>query len=99
MRSEYKILAAKEEANTSYICQAYNNFFAQNNKARTYKALAMLKNLLMLTKEVIDQYGLVKACIFALNATPNKLWVDSFKKGEPMPVNTETISQMVLDDW
>jgi hypothetical protein len=61
IRHDNKILAMKEEGDSSHVNQAYDKFVAKSDKAHKRESLGMLRNAKNVCKGVIDQYGLSNA--------------------------------------
>ena len=77
---EAKIFMGKEEGGTYHICQAYDYQVAKMDNSSSGKAISALKNVSFLYKGVVDQYGLVHACCYAIRETTAETWIKSFTK-------------------
>ena len=83
MASRYnvKIITGKEEGDTSHFCQAYDQQVAKSDKRSSHEAITVLKNMsFQYTGKIMDQYGLVQACLYAIRACTKNTWIQSFRK-------------------
>ena len=69
LRYEAKIVMGKEEGDTSHICQVYDDQVSKMDKRLSGEAISDLNNVSFLYKCVVDQYGLVHACPYAIRET------------------------------
>ena len=69
LRFDAKISCIKEEAEKSSYNQAYDQFVAKSGELHQEEATNILKNAPEITKGVVDQYGLLHAALFAIQAT------------------------------
>jgi hypothetical protein len=77
-RFENKILALKEEGDSSHVNQAYDEFVAKSDKVAKDKSLAMLCGATSISQGVVDQWGLVQCGLFVIRATKRETWTRSF---------------------
>ena len=77
---EAKIVMGKEEGGASHICQAYYDQIAKMDKSSLGEAISALKNVSFSYKGVVDQYNLVRACIYAIRETTAETRIRSFAK-------------------
>ena len=81
MRYNAKIIMGKEEGDTSHFCQAYDQQVAKSDKRSSHEAITVLKNMsFQYTGKIMDQYGLVQACLYAIRACTKNTWIQSFRK-------------------
>ena len=66
LRYEDKIVMGKEEGDISHIFQAYDDQVANMDKSSSGESISALKNISFLYKGLVDQYNLVRACIYAI---------------------------------
>ena len=50
------------------------------DKSSPVEAISALNNVIFLYKGVVDQYGLVHACLYAIRETTAETWIKSFTK-------------------
>ena len=77
---EAKIVMGKEEGGISHIYQAYDDQVAKMDKILSEESISALKNASFLYKGMVDQYGLVHACCYAIRETTAETWINSFTK-------------------
>ena len=89
--AENKIRVVKEEAATSHVNQAYDQFQAKAGKsmARPFWDLARLH-----VKGHIDQWNLIAILIVTIKSIPGETWVKSFKR-----VNLHPDFRILFDAW
>ena len=80
LRYEAKIVMGKEEGDTSHICQAYDDQVSKMDKNLSGEAISALKNVRFLYKGAVNQYGLVHACLYAIQEMTAETWIKSFTK-------------------
>ena len=66
LQCEAKIFMGKEEGGISHICQACDDQVAKMYKSSSGEAILALNNASFLYKGMLDQYGLVYACLYAI---------------------------------
>jgi hypothetical protein len=77
-RFDNKILALKEEGDSSHVNQAYDKYVAKEDKVSKTESLAMLRSAKHISKGVVDQWGLVHVGLYAVRATKPETWTTSF---------------------
>jgi hypothetical protein len=94
IRHDNKILAMKEEGDSSHVNQAYDKFVAKSDKAHKRESLGMLRNAKNVCKGVIDQYGLLHASLYTIRATTKETWTRSFQA-----CNLDPLARLSFPEW
>ena len=77
-RLDNKILSLKEEGDSSHVNQGYDKFVAKSDKIAKGVGLAMLRGQKLVTKGVVDQWGMVLVGMMAVRAATRETWTRSY---------------------
>ena len=78
--AEHKTMLLKEEADTSHVCQSYDQEVAKADKRSMRTSLAFLRKTTEICKGVIDGWQLVHVGLAAVRELEAESWIYSFKK-------------------
>jgi hypothetical protein len=93
-RYDNKIIAVKEEGDSSHINQACVKLVAKSDKKTGNKSLGMLWSATYLKRGVVDQWGLIHAGLYAICKTKRETWIQSFEA-----CNLHPVTPMEFGDW
>jgi hypothetical protein len=93
-RYDSKILALKEEGDSSHVNQGYDKFVAKNDKAVASTAAGSMRSAKCMTKGKIGQWDLVLSALAAIRATTIDLWRNSY-----IACNMNPTCQLPFVDW
>ena len=89
-----KIMLLKEEAETSHVCQAYDQEVAKADKRSMRKSLAFLRKTTDVTKGVVDGWQLIHVGLAMVRELESDSWIYSFKK-----VNLHPHHRVSFPEW
>ena len=89
--SAHKILVMKEEADTSYVNQAYDHIVGKADKIYMWSALQSVSPTF---GRSMNQWILIAIAIDDQNRIKKEAWIDSFKK-----VNMQSHTRVSFDKW
>jgi hypothetical protein len=93
-RLDNKILSLKEEGDSSHVNQGYDKFVAKSDKIAKGVGLAMLRGQKLVTKGVVDQWGMVLVGMMAVRAATRETWTRSYHA-----CNLDPRTRVSFPDW
>jgi hypothetical protein len=79
-RADIKIIAVKEEGDSSHCNQAYDKFAAKRDKAANTESMYMLRWTMQdINRAGVDQWGLIHVGLFAVRELKEETWNNSFR--------------------
>jgi hypothetical protein len=89
-----KILLVKEEADSSHVCQTYDQSVAKLDKASGRECLETLRKTKAVTMGVVDQWSLIHVGLACVRACSPNDWQSSFSK-----VNLDPATRLGFNGW
>lgn len=99
-RHDAKILALKEEGDSSHVNQAYDKYVAKADKSGKREGLALMRGMQFTGFEteggakIMDQWGLVHVGLYAIRSVEPETWTASFDA-----VNLDPRTRVVFTEW
>jgi hypothetical protein len=94
-RADNKIIAVKEEGDSSHCNQAYDKFAAKSDKAAKIESVSMLHGTMVdINRAGVDQWGLIHVGLFVVRELKEETGTNSFRA-----CNMDPHSQLSFDQW